>query len=139
MEQPDGTIAPGGTVTDNVIVNTTGMNLGETHTAKLHCYSNDLDNTEVVVPVTLNITSVSVNEHNQIEVNVYPNPAVDYLQVNSEIIERVEIHNMMGQKVFDGFYGDSHVVISTDGMAPGTYVVTVTSNGTQITKQVVIK
>ena len=139
MEQPDGTIAPGGTVTDNVIVNTTGMNLGETHTAKLHCYSSDPDNCEVVIPVTLNITSVSVNEHNQVEVSVYPNPATDYLQVNSEIIERVEIHNMMGQKVFDGFYGDSHVVISTDGMAPGTYVVTVTSNSTQITKQVVIK
>jgi hypothetical protein len=115
------------------------MNLGETHTAKLHCYSSDPDNCEVVIPVTLNITSVSVNEHNQVEVSVYPNPATDYLQVNSEIIERVEIHNMMGQKVFDSFYSDSHVVIPTDGMAPGTYVVTVTSNGAQITKQVVIK
>jgi hypothetical protein len=139
MEQSEDTIAPGATVSDNVVVNTNGMNIGETHTAKLHCYSNDLENSEVVVPVTLNITGVSVNEHNQIEVTVYPNPAVDYVQVNSEMIERVEIHNMMGQKVFDSYYGDSHVVISTDGMAPGTYVVTVTSNGTQITKQVVIK
>ena len=139
VDQPDGTIAPGGTVTDNITVNTNGMSLGETHTAKLHCYSNDPDNSAVVIPVTLTITTVSVNEHNQIEVSVYPNPAADYLQVNSEAIERVEIHNMSGQKVFDGFYGESHVVIPTDGMAPGTYVVTVTGNGTKTTKQVVIR
>jgi hypothetical protein len=72
-------------------------------------------------------------------VTVYPNPAVDYVQVNSERIERVEIHNMMGQKVFDSYYNDTHVVISTQDLAPGTYAVTVTSNGTQVTKQVVVQ
>ena len=139
MEESEGTIAPGATVSDNVVVNTNGMNLGETHTAQLYCYSSDLENSEVVVPVTLNITGVSVNEHNQIEVTVYPNPAVDYVQVNSERIERVEIHNMMGQKVFDSYYNDTHVVISTQDLAPGTYAVTVTSNGIQVTKQVIVE
>lgn len=139
VEQTDGSIAPGGVVMNNITVNTNGMSLGETHTAKLHCYSNAQDNCAVEVPVALTITTVSVNEHNQVEVSVYPNPAADYLQVKSAAIERVEIHNMSGQKVFDSFYGDSHVVISTDGMAPGTYLVTVTGNGTKTTKQVVIR
>jgi hypothetical protein len=139
MEQPDGTIAPGGTVTDNVIVNTTGMNLGETHTAQLHCYSSDQENSEVVVPVTLIITTVSVNEHNQIEVKVYPNPAADYVQVNSENIEKVEIFNMLGQQVFSQFYGDNRVVIPTTGMAPGSYVVKVTTTTGSTSKQVIIK
>ena len=122
-----------------VTVNSNGMAVNDHYTVNLHCFSSDIANSEVILPVTVTVTDVSVNEHNQIEVKIYPNPATDYVQVSSEVIDRVEIHNMLGQKVFDGFYGDSHVVVSTDGMAPGTYVVTVTSNGTQITKQVVVK
>lgn len=139
MEQSEGTIEPGATISDNVVVNTNGMNAGQTYTAKLHCYSSDSENSEVVVPVTLVVTNVSVNEYNQIEVNIYPNPAADYVQVNSDKIERVEIYNIMGQKVFDGYYNDTHVVIPTIDMAPGTYAVTVTSNGNQVTKQVIVK
>ena len=47
--------------------------------------------------------------------------------------------NMMGQKVFDQLYGDSHVVISTTDFAPGTYSVTVTTHERRITKQVIVK
>ena len=139
VEQSEGSIDPGATVSDNIVVNTNGMNVGETHTAQLHCFSNVSENSEIVVPVTLVVTDVSVNELNQIEVNVYPNPAADYVQVNSDKIERVEIYNMMGQKVFDGYYNDTHVVIPTIDMAPGTYAVTVTCNGTQATKKVIVK
>lgn len=137
---PDvGSINAGANVTATVTVNSNGMAVNDHYTVNLHCFSSDITNSEVILPVTVTVTDVSVNEHNQIEVKIYPNPATDYVQVSSEVIDRVEIHNMLGQKVFDGFYGDSHVVVSTDGMAPGTYVVTVTSNGTQITKQVVVK
>ena len=134
-----GSINAGATVTASVTVNSDGMAVNDNYTVNLHCFSSDIENSEVILPVTVSVTDVSVNEHNQIEVKIYPNPATNYVQVSSEVIDRVEIHNMLGQKVFDGFYGDSHVVISTNGMAPGTYVVTVTSNGTQITKQVVVK
>ena len=134
-----GSINAGATVTASVTVNSDGMAVNDNYTVNLHCFSSDIENSEVILPVTVSVTDVSVNEHNQIEVKIYPNPATEYVQVSSEVIDRVEIHNMLGQKVFDGFYGDSHVVISTNGMAPGTYVVTVTSNGTQITKQVVVK
>ena len=61
------------------------------------------------------------------------------MQVTSEQIERVEIYNMMGQKVFDNNYGDNHVVISTNGFAPGTYTVTVYTHDQKVTKQVIIK
>ena len=74
-----------------------------------------------------------------IEVSVYPNPATDYVQINSAQIERVEVYNMMGQRVFDQFYGDTHVTIPTSGMAPGTYAVTVYTTDGKVTKQVVIK
>lgn len=134
-----GSINAGDHVNASVTVKSNGMEVNETHTAKLHFYSTDLNNGEVIVPVSLSVTDVSVNEHNQIEVKVYPNPATDYVQVNSENIERVEIFNMLGQQVFGQVYGENHVVISTTGMAPGNYVVKVTTSNGAITKQVVIK
>lgn len=135
----NGSINAGANVNASVTANSNGMAVGDSKTAKLHCFSSDLENPVVVIPVTLSATDVSVNEHNQIEVKLYPNPATDFLQISSDMIERVEIHNMVGQKVFDSFYGDSHVVISTNGFAPGTYAVTVYSNNQMVTKQVVVK
>ena len=115
------------------------MSANEHHTATLHCFSSDIENSEVAVPITLDITEVGVNEHNMIEVSVYPNPATNYVQITSAQIERVEVYNMMGQRVFDQFYGDTHVTIPTSGMAPGTYAVTVHTTDGKVTKQVVIK
>ena len=134
-----GTIAPGATTNVSVTANTAGMEVNDSYTAMLHCFSSDIDNSEETVPVTLNVIDVSVNEYNEIEVSLYPNPATDYVQIFSNQIERVEIYNMMGQRVFDNFYGDTHVIIPTSNLAPGTYAVTVTSHDTRVTKQVIVK
>lgn len=135
----DGNINAGANVTETVTVNSNGMNVGDTKTAKLHCFSSDIENGEVMLPVTLSVTDVSVNEYNQIEVKVYPNPATNFVQVTSDQIQRVEVYNMMGQLVFEQFCNDSHVTISTSGMAPGTYAVKVTATNGTVTKQVVVK
>ena len=134
-----GSINAGANVTETVTVNSNGMNVGDTKSAKLHCFSSDIENSEVVVPVSLTITDVSVNEHNQIEVKVYPNPATNFVQVSSDQIQRVEIYNMMGQLVFEQNYNESHIVIPTSSIAPGTYAVKVTASNGTITKQVVVK
>lgn len=137
---PDnGNIAPGGTVNVSVTANTAGMNINDSYSATLHCFSSDIDNSVETVPVTLNVIEVSVNEYDEIEVSLYPNPATDYVQIFSSQIERVEIYNMMGQLVFDSFYGDTHVLIPTSNLTPGTYAVKVTTNGGTTTKQVIIK
>jgi hypothetical protein len=135
----DGSIAAGGSTNVNVTAHSAGMSVNDSYSATLHCFSSDIENDEVEVAITLNITDVSVNEHNQIEVSVYPNPATDYVKVTSEQIERVEVFNMMGQLVFDQLYGDSHVVIPTNSFAPGTYAVKVTTTDGSVTKQVVVK
>ena len=126
-------------MTETVTVNSNGMNVGDTKSANIHCFSSDIEHGEVIVPVSLTITDVSVNEHNQIEVKVYPNPATNFVQVSSDQIQRVEIYNMMGQLVFEQNYNESHIVISTSGIAPGTYAVKVTASNGTITKQVVVK
>ena len=135
----DGSITAGGSINQTVTVNTNGLDDTAEYAAKLHCYSSDLDNDEVEVSVSLNFIGVSVDEHNQIDVSVYPNPATNYVQITSAQIERVEVYNMMGQRVFDQLYGDTHVTIPTSGMAPGTYAVTVHTTDGKVTKQVVIK
>ncbi len=132
-------ITSGGNATVNATFNSEGMVIGEIHTAKLHCFSNAGNNPEQVIPVTLEITGVSVDEHNQIVVTVYPNPSTDHINITSDEIQRVEIHNLLGQRVFYGSYNDTHVVIPTNGMAPGTYMVTVTSTQGRTTKKVILK
>ena len=134
-----GSINAGANVTETVTVNSNGMNVGDVKTAKIHCFSSDINNGEVIVPVTLTVTDVSVNEHNQIEVSVYPNPATNFVKVTSDQIQRVEIYNMMGQLVFEQNYNDSNIVISTSSMAPGTYAVKVTATSGTTTKQVIVK
>lgn len=134
-----GSINAGATTNVTVTANTAGMNVNDNYSATLHCYSSDIDHSEVAVPITLNVITVSVNEHNLIEVSVYPNPANDYMQITSDQIQRVEVYNMMGQLVFEQLYSDSHVVIPTSGMAPGTYAVKVTASNGTVTKQVIIK
>ena len=134
-----GSINAGATTNVTVTANTAGMNVNDNYSATLHCYSSDIDKSEVAVPITLNVITVSVNEHNLIEVSVYPNPANDYMQITSDQIQRVEVYNMMGQLVFEQLYSDSHVVIPTSGMAPGTYAVKVTASNGTVTKQVIIK
>ena len=139
VDPASGSINAGTNVTETVTVNTNGMAVGETKTAKLHCFSSDIENGEVVVPVTLSTTDVSINDYNQIEVKIYPNPATNFVKVTSDQIQRVEIYNMMGQLVFEQFYNDAHVTIPTSGMAPGSYAVKVTATSGTVTKQVIVK
>lgn len=135
----DGSIAADGSQTIAVSVNSNSMSNGETHTAKLHCFSSDFDNRKVIVPVSLSVTEVAVNEHNQIEVSVYPNPATDAIRISSDQILQIEIFNLMGQKVFEQSCNDSHVIISTTNLPSGTYMVNVTTTAGKTSRKVVVR
>lgn len=135
----EGTIAADGSQTITVTVNSNGMSDGESCSAKLHCYSTDYDNREEVVPVSLSVADVSVNDHNQIEVSIYPNPATDAVSISSDQILRVEIFNLMGQKLFEQSCNDSHVVIPTTDMPAGTYMVRVATTNGSTTRKVVVQ
>ncbi len=136
---PVGTINAGGSQSATITVSSQGMALGETHTAKLHCYSTDFNNREVVVPVSLSITNVEVDEHNRIAVSLYPNPTTDQMQISADRILRVEVFNLAGQKMMDNEYSDSHVVLDASSLPAGTYMVTVTTSTGKTTKKVVVR
>lgn len=134
-----GSIAVGGSQTPAVTMNTNGMNLGETYSATLHCFSSAYDNPMQDVPLYLTVTNVSVNEYNEIEVSLYPNPTADRMQITADHILRVEVFNMTGQKMMDNKYNDSHVVLDASGLTAGTYMVTVTTDSGKTTKKVVVR
>ncbi len=134
-----GSINGGGLVEQAITANTNGMQIGEHHAAKLHLYSNSYNNSEKVIPITLDISHVSVNEHNEIEVKIFPNPTSDFMKITSEEILRVEVYNITGQKLIDNRYSGSHVVIPTSSLSAGTYIVNVTTSTGKTSKKVVVR
>ncbi|NBP74849.1 MAG: T9SS C-terminal target domain-containing protein [Crocinitomicaceae bacterium] len=101
---------------------------------------------EIINAEKQSISGANVNEMETIALNVFPNPASDQVNVTFEgentdysislmdiqgrVISSREIANASGEQV---------VSFSTENVAKGSYIVTVTSNGATTTKNVVIK
>ena len=70
------------------------------------------------------------------QINVYPNPAVDYVTVASgNDIENIEIFNTVGQKVFNQNDLENNITINTIGFESGIYFVRIkTAEGYQTQK-----
>ena len=135
----NGSITAGGSQDVTVTVNTNGMGNDSGHTAKLHCFSSDIENSEVMIPVTLAVTIDAVNDHHKIDITLYPNPVVNDLNITSEQIETVEIYNMEGRMIYAGRHSGDHVTIPTDNFAAGMYTVKVTTATQTVSQKVVIR
>jgi hypothetical protein len=89
---------------------------------------------------------LGLNEMETIALNVYPNPASDVLNVTFEannadfVITLTDLQGrVISSKEMTNLNGTQVVTFSTGDVAAGSYIVTVASNGTQTTKNVVIK
>ena len=81
-----------------------------------------------------------------IALNVYPNPASDVLNVTFEannadfVITLTDLQGrVISSKEMTNLNGTQLVSFATANVAGGSYIVTVASNGTKTTKNVVIK
>jgi hypothetical protein len=81
-----------------------------------------------------------------IALNVYPNPASDVLNVTFEannadfVITLTDLQGrVISSKEMTNLDGTQLVSFATANIASGSYIVTVASNGTKTTKNVVIK
>ena len=61
------------------------------------------------------------------------------IHLRSESINRVEVFNMAGQRVWDGQYSENEITIATGNWAPGTYMVKVTAQGTAKVEKVLVR
>lgn len=99
--------------------------------ANLIITSNDSENASITIPVTLKVEVVnSVSDITSDMINVYPNPASEQVTINSnEAVEQITIINMLGKTVYSSIEtGANAVNLNVSTMAPGMYVVRITTN-----------
>lgn len=85
---------------------------------------------------------VGVDEADVQAANIYPNPAGEFINIDAQQLQHIEVYTVEGRKVYDqAFQGVSGTVtIPTEGMANGVYGIRVrTATGTTGAKIVVNK
>ena len=75
------------------------------------------------------IKTVSVEEEYKSSFSVYPNPAVDYVMINTGSYKgfRVEMRNLIGELIYEGRSEDNILRIDFGVLANGTYMLTLYS------------
>ena len=79
--------------------NTIGMNDGEEYNANLLITTNDVENPEFNIPVTLHVGITGVEETANQLAGIYPNPATSQVTLEGENLNSVAIYNVAGQLV----------------------------------------
>jgi hypothetical protein len=85
---------------------------------------------------------VGITENNLSNVELYPNPVTNELTINNaEQIQKVTITNTLGQVIKEEILtGSPMVVISTQNLQPGIFLVTLKNNeGLEVTRKIVKK
>ncbi|MBP1644494.1 MAG: hypothetical protein H6Q16_69 [Bacteroidetes bacterium] len=90
------------------------------------------------------IVSGSVNGLNNVDVNtlsyVYPNPAKDQVTLASSFnMEKVEIFNMLGQKVYENTLNGNATTVNVSDFNNGTYIVKIFTEAGLATKKIVVE
>ena len=138
------------TITDGQTVNYTFTYAvpSTSNSAKMSAVVVLIDNAtgEIINAEKQAISAANVNEMETIALNVYPNPASDVLNVTFEannadfVITLTDLQGrVISSKEMTNLNGTQVVTFSTGDVAAGSYIVTVASNGTQTTKNVVVK
>ena len=79
--------------------NTIGMNEGEEYHANLLITTNDVENPEFNIPVTLHVGITGVEETANHLASIYPNPAASQVTLEGDNLNSVAIYNVAGQLV----------------------------------------
>ncbi|MFT4753719.1 MAG: hypothetical protein ACI85Q_001267 [Salibacteraceae bacterium] len=75
-----------------------------------------------------------------LEIKIFPNPAVDALQINSSFaIHRVEVLDMSGRKVLTKLVSGSQVQLNVSALVKGNYMVSVYGNQDEVTYKMIVK
>ncbi len=81
---------------------------------------------------------ISVATAGGVQFRIYPNPATSVLQVQGDEVERVELYNMLGQRVMFS-KGTVATCLDVRSLAQGTYILKVYSHGRVGTQTLVVK
>lgn len=74
------------------------------------------------------------------DISIYPNPASDNVIIESLYdIEKIEIYNVMGQKVYDSAVNSKSININVSNFISGTYMTKTYTKGGLFTKKIVVE
>ena len=85
-------------------------------------------------------TAVSTNKLNKLNVNVYPNPTNDIVNIETpETLQNYEVYNVLGQQIQKGMFNGNNQ-LNLHGATAGTYFIKVTTTqGSTATVKVIKK
>ena len=93
---------------------------------------------------TVTITStVGINDINYQDLNIYPNPAKDVLNVrlnnSNGVINKIQIFNILGQVIYINDTPKTEEVININKLNKGVYYITVTTDNKLFTKKFTVE
>jgi PKD repeat protein len=95
--------------------------------------------TRLAVTMTLG-NCLGVDDFVKLQMTLYPNPTKDYVIVNSsQIIQKVEVINLLGQTLFTQQFNNKEVKVYLDNLPTATYLLRVTSDNKLIKMFKVLK
>ena len=112
-------------------LNLTGLTAGQTIYARVWEYGNNVQGAFQIAAWSPTLSNTNFDKSN---FKFFPNPVKDYLNLSySELISKVSIYNMLGQKVLSRNTNDLNVKIDLNTLPTGSYLVKVFSNNLQHT------
>ena len=90
---------------------------------------------QVVIDPNVSVNSLPSVNH----IGLYPNPANESVMIQSNVSERVEVINMLGQVVYAVATSGTTTIINTTEFEPGMYFVSVIANGIQTTERLIVE
>lgn len=103
------------------MTNASGLSVPGNYIFTLRCF----DDLHIVTKDVFIFVTTETNEVADLEnksIGLYPNPVTDYLQINSDKTDKIEIFSTLGLKVLESEWKDK---ISVLGLLPGVYFVKV--------------
>lgn len=107
-------------------------------TAKVYVIKTKTKSNQSNDKIALGISGYSLNS----SIKIYPNPATDVLHVDLNGLDKteaiVDIKNMLGQTVYQTKALNQHLVINTNDIANGVYMINVSQNSKLISVQKIV-
>ncbi len=100
----------------------------------------DANGCETTESVTINFSSLGIDELVQFGVTVYPNPMTDFIKIEStkQVVERVELIDNSGRLVLESTINSNTGTLETKQLAKGNYQLIVRTGG-QVFKVQIVK
>jgi hypothetical protein len=73
------------------------------------------------------------------EINIFPNPAKEYVNITGKDITEILITNQSGMKVFEDKNAENINKINLDGLKPGIYFARIVSQSGVTTQKIVVE